>query len=87
MRGTIFIIFCLSAIAIISGYENNAEEEALTDIIQLLNDKSGGEIGPLYKKAPTLWNRMNKRGPNFWDRMNKRGGPNFWDRMNKRGGP
>lgn len=51
MRGTIFIIFCLSAIAIISGYENNAEEEALTDIIQLLNDKSGGEIGPLYKKG------------------------------------
>ena len=51
MRSTILIIFCLAAIAIISGYENDAEEEALTDIIQLLNDRSGGEIGPVYKKG------------------------------------
>ena len=51
MRSTILIIFCLAAIAIISGYEINAEEEALTDIIQLLNDRSGDEIGPVYKKG------------------------------------
>ena len=51
MRSTILIIFCLAAIGIISGYENNAEEEALTDIIQLLNDRSGDEVGPVYKKG------------------------------------
>ena len=57
MRSTILIIFCLTAIAIISGYENDAEEEALTDIIQLLNDRSGDEIGPVYKKGSKQYKR------------------------------